>query len=122
MDTIKVKKEELLSKLKENRTNHRQMFETAQKGYKEMVIEELEKQLDNARKGKTVNTNIHLVAPKDQTKDYDRAIAMLEMDATGDLVELDQSEFSNYVLDDWSWKQQFTLSNSAYLTKAGFNG
>lgn len=116
MNEIKVKKEELLKKLKQNRDNHRKMFLKAQEGYREMVIEELEKQLNNARKGKRFTTHIALHAPVDQTNDYDRAIKMMEMDI-GKIVDLDETEFSNYVMDDWSWKQQFTTSNMAYFDR-----
>lgn len=121
MNEIKVKKSDLLIKLKENKKNHRKMFEAALEGYRQTAIEELEKRLDDAKKGKRIDIYVRLHEPVDQTNDYDRAIAMLEMDIN-DTVELDANEFSQYVLDDWSWKQQFTASNSAYLTKVGFSG
>ncbi len=75
MREIEVKKTELIKKLKTNRKNHRDVFLTALKGYREM----------------DVNEN----------------------------VTLDANEFSNYVMDDWSWKEQFNTSNSLYLSKMG---
>lgn len=63
-----------------------------------MVIEVLEKNLHDARNGRKVNTMINLREPVDKNVDYDRAIQML-------------------LMDDWSWKQQFTMSNSMYLDK-----
>lgn len=119
MDEVRVPKTKLLAKLKENRTQHREMFEKALEGYRELIIEVLEKKLSDAKAGKKVDTYINLPMPTDQTKDYDRAIAMIEMDVSK-VVTLDATEFSNYVMDDWSWKQQFTLSNSAYFAKVGY--
>ncbi len=49
----------------------------------------------------------------DRTRDYDRVISMLKMDLT-DTVELSESDYSQYVLDDWQWKRQFLGSNRAY--------
>jgi hypothetical protein len=33
-------------------------------------------------------------------------------------VELSEQEFGQYVMDDWAWKRQFLLSNSAYSATA----
>ena len=55
-----------------------------------------------------------LDAPINQIKEYDRAIKMLEMSVDNDIT-LSEQEFAEYVLDDWHWKNQFTLTNSAYL-------
>ncbi len=119
METIKVIKVELLAKLKENKSKHREMFEKALEGYRQLVIEELEKRLKDARKNRKVDTFIRLTEPRDQTKDYDRAIAMLEMDVN-EFVELDQNEFSHFVLDDWEWSDNFKMSNTAYFSKVGY--
>jgi hypothetical protein len=50
----------------------------------------------------------------DQTKDYDRVIRMLEM-TVDEIITIGAVEFQQYVMDDWTWKEQFTASNSAYL-------
>jgi hypothetical protein len=34
---------------------------------------------------------------------------------TREEIELTEQEFAQYVMDDWSWKGQFTATNSAYL-------
>lgn len=113
MDRIKVRKADLLDKLRSNRTAHRDIFEAALDGYKAKVIEILEDRLAKARAGKRVNTYIQLTQPMDQTKDYDRAIGMLEMSTEKEVV-LSEKDYQQYVLDDWSWKGQFTSSNKLY--------
>jgi hypothetical protein len=57
------------------------------------------------------------VEPVDQTREYNKVIRMLEM-STEDVIELQEHEFSQYVLDDWGWKGQFLASNSAYSSTA----
>ena len=60
---------------------------------------------------------IHLPMPDDHTSDYDRAIGMLEMEVN-DIVTIDQEDYSNYVDDNWAWKNQWSLSNTNYMSKS----
>jgi hypothetical protein len=116
MDRIKVRKAELLTKMEANRAAHRATFEDALYGYRKEVIEQLEKMLTEARTGRRVRRVIDLIEPMDQTKDYDRVIAMLQM-STDEVIELDEQNFACYVLDDWHWKGQFAASTTSYLNK-----
>lgn len=118
MKTVTVAKDKLQNVLKANRFEHRHNFEEAQKGYRAKAIEVLDKALQDAREGRKIRTYIELEAPIDQTKDYDRAIQMLEM-SVDENIQLSEQEFAEYVLDDWSWKHQFTATHALY---AGANG
>jgi hypothetical protein len=113
MQKIKVKKTELLEILKKNRNAHNGIFREAQEGFRKAVIEELEKRLKLARNGKKIEQYVRLPEPQDHTRDYDRVISMLEMDLT-DIVELSETDYAQYVLDDWEWKRQFLGTNRAY--------
>lgn len=113
MNEIKVNKAELLATVKKNRDAHRAIFEKACEGYRSKAVAELEAMLTEARAGKQIRRGLSLVEPMDQTRDYDRVIRMLEMSVSTE-VELGETEFSQYVMDDWQWKRQFTLTNSAY--------
>lgn len=114
MQTVKVKKEELLEKVKENRANHRLVFEQALVVYKKKVIEELEDYLTKAKAGERVPRMSQLTQPMDQTREYDQAIAMLEM-SVDDEIEITSDEFRCFVLDRWHWKGQFATSNRRYV-------
>lgn len=113
MNAVTVSKKILLSKLKQNRETHLEIFLEAQKGYREAAIVALDKMLDDAKSGKRFQTTIRLVAPMNQTKDYDRVIAMMEM-SIDDEIRLTEHEFQMYVLDQWDWKSLFSTSNRAY--------
>lgn len=115
LELVRVKKNELLTKLQANRADHRDSFEKALKGYQAQVIESLEHLLADARKGKRIAHHIALEVPQDQTRDYDRVISMLQM-SLDEEIELTQQEFAMYVMDDWSWKQAFVSTASTYAT------
>lgn len=117
MEKVLVKRTELLKKVTNNREQHREIFLEAQEGYRKAVIKELDAMLGDAREGKPIRRTVQLVEPMDQTRDYDRVIAMLSM-SVQDEIELGEENFAQYVLDDWSWKGRFLMSSSSYSDKA----
>lgn len=116
MNAIKVQKASLLDKLKANRETHRAQFEEAAKLYRDEVIEVLEERIKDARKGRLPNLVFQLPLPVNQTAAYDRAIGMLEM-SVDDVIELEEEDYRQYVLDEWTWSQHATISNSYYTSK-----
>ena len=117
MKNVKIEKEKLLVSLRTNRETHRAIFLEAQAGYREVVIERLDALLADAREGRRITSSFSIEEPMDQTRDYDRAIKMLEM-SFDDVIELSEQDFRCYVMDDWSWKDDFLFSNSAYSVTA----
>ncbi len=117
MQKIKVKKADLLGILRKNRDAHKAVFLEAQEGFRKAVVAALEQRLEVARKGKRVDQYLHLAEPENRTRDYDRTISMLEMDLS-DTVELSETDYAQYVLDDWDWKRQFLGTNRAYSSSA----
>ncbi len=117
MDTVTVRKDELLKALRENRDSHRDAFLLAQEGWRETIIEELDRRLADARAAKKVHATFHMPEPQDHTTDYDRIIRMVEMNIS-DEIELDGYEFSRFVMDDWDWKAEWSGSNLAYTQTA----
>jgi hypothetical protein len=57
---------------------------------------------------------LNLVYPENHTKDYEKAIRMMEASIYEE-VALSAEEFDSYVLNNWEWKQKFLVSNSYYL-------
>lgn len=102
MNTVKVKREDLLTKVRANREAHRKLFLQAQANYRKFVIAELDRMLDDAKTGRQIRRSIDLVQPQDHTSDYDRPIIMLEM-SVDDTIILDATEFDQYVRDVWNW-------------------
>ncbi len=73
MNTVKVKREELLTKVRSNRDAHRSLFlkaqEGAQEGYRKLVIEELDRMLADARGGRPIQRSVTLTEPSNHVKE-----------------------------------------------------
>lgn len=117
MQEITVNRTELLTKLRDNRVQHRSMFEAALEKYRERCILELESRLEDIRAGYGINVLVNLPVPQDHTSDYDRVILQAEMSISDEITLTDQ-EFEAYVMDNWKWKQQFTTTNASYGVKS----
>jgi len=114
---VRVKRDELLEKVRANRADHKNTFEKALKVYREDVIAELERSILDAREGRRIRRSIELVEPINQTKEYDKIIAMLQM-SVDDEVVLTSEDFAQYVMDDWRWKDAFIGSTAGYINKS----
>jgi hypothetical protein len=117
MHSVKVERIALLMAIKGNRDAHRAVFLKAQEGYRNMMIEELDRMLQDAKEGKQIRRTVSLVEPQDHTEDYDRVITMLEMSVDKE-IEIDAGSFDQYVRDRWSWKQFTDSTNALYAARA----
>src|SRR5215470_9253852 len=113
MNAVKVKREELLTKVRSNRDAHRELFLKAQEGYRKLVIEELHRMLEDARKGRPIQRSLTLTEPSNHIKDYDRVITMLQM-SVDDTITLNAQSFDRYVMDNWDWSRFALATNTAY--------
>lgn len=115
---VEVRTAELLKKIIANRDTHRAEFEKAWEGYKKVVTAWFEKRLEDLKAGHDFYTVMYRdPIPQDHTDDYNRIIAMLEME-TREVIKISEAQFANYVLDDWAWSQAFTTSNAVYAARS----
>lgn len=117
MRTVKVAKAEFIDKVTANKEKHRGNFELAQAGYREFLIAELDRRLDDAKRGLKIDHYIRLIEPEDHTDDYDTVLQMAAM-SMDDILELTQQEFAQYVLDKWQWKQAWMENAQTYTAGA----
>lgn len=145
--TVNVCRLKLLETLKSNRDKHRREYRESVNGYCAAAVEELQKQVAKAKKA--IEDNAAMIAakierfdpedplsnqvvvlsqksftlevPKDHTKSYDVAIQMAEWEV-GDNIELTQSQFQCFVMDDWDWKERFSNLNKMYAAPLGRGG
>lgn len=109
----RIEKSKLLEILTTNRTAHRGIFEEAVEGYRKKATQMLNENLDAIKANKNHRVGIYLPVPEDHTRDYDRAIQMVNMTTDAEIV-LAEQDFKSFVMDDWAWANQFLTSNSAY--------
>ena len=114
MKVIDVRKDRLLTKLKENRENHRKTFEEALDGWQKKVIDELQKAVRDARAGRKYTTTFYLPQPQDHTAEYDAIIEQVEWEED-ETISLDPISFNQFVRDDWGWKTDFLNNTMVYM-------
>jgi hypothetical protein len=103
----------LIGILATNRSKHREIFLKAVEGFQKVALARFEQNIEAIKRNKLPERYISFDIPTDQTKDYDRVIAMLNA-SVGDTIELNEQDFSHYVQDNWEWKKQFIASSSNY--------
>lgn len=113
---ITVKKADLLKKVYANSRRHEETFKKAMAGYRREVVKRLRIMLRDAVNGKDVKHTIELYRPVSHSKDYQRVIAMLEMEVSHQVI-LNEDQFRQYVQDEWGWSQDFLSNSTQYLGK-----
>jgi excinuclease UvrABC nuclease subunit len=117
METIDVSKVELLAKLKQNREEHKDLFQKAQVKWREKFIEALDERLAQAKAGKPVSIFFSLPEPVNYTEAFDQAILMVEW-AQGAIITLDERDFRRYVMNQWEWAKVFAENTASYAAMA----
>lgn len=114
---MKFPKDQIIQTVRQNREAHRAIFEEALEGYRDKVVESLNAHLERIKRGEVLAISVHYPQPEDHTRDYDRLLEMLKLTTDGD-VELSETQFAQYMQDDWTWKRQFITTNAAYSKTA----
>lgn len=111
--TVKVKRSDLIEKIKENKKKHIEEYDKAVIAYKEEALKQLEKLTEKANDGK-MNLKLDLITPVNVSEDYDKIVEMFEWEVE-DVVELSQDEFIQFVQDESDFSVSAKLSNTAYF-------
>lgn len=124
-------KASVVETLKENRTEHEKIYNEAIAGYRNVlrnaldkVVELVSEKRDELEEKKAPSPRLKtdplssLAVPKNQLKEYDTVLEMLEL-TSDETIVLDQDQYNCYMKDNWYWMNDFLLSNSAYSASAG---
>lgn len=110
--TVKINKQKLIDKIKENKSSHITEFNTAVAAYRveaNKQLENLKKDLENG----SLTIAIKLTTPINRTDEYDKVIQMFEWEVENE-IELTQAEFNEYVHDDNERSRTAKFANSFY--------
>jgi len=126
MRDVKVNTADLLAKVIANRVKHIEEYKEAVAGYKDAAKAEIKKvmlrlqaRIDELEAGEMIrlaSVHFELAVPENHEKDYDQAISMLDM-SVDDEVTIKASEHACYVMDDWTWKQDFVNVSNMYKNR-----
>lgn len=115
MPDIEIKKEELLSVLKENLKKHisevKELLLARQLEINEFFTDEIGKMHDSDQY--QPKEMISFPLPKDNSKSYEKAIKMVEM-SVNDTIVLNEHQFDQLVMDNWHWKQDLIATSALY--------
>jgi hypothetical protein len=113
MDKVTVNVGELQTKLEENRTKHEKDYKAAMLGFRKKWKVMLSEELNNIENGRETKGHLNLVVPPQHLEDYDQAIEMCAW-STEPIMLLTREQFRNYIMDKWSWSDNFTMLASGY--------
>lgn len=112
--TYKVKKGDLIVCIKANKVKHVEEYNAAKEKYRLVAIDKLQSQLFAATSNQKFSLHFNqIVKPISHEQDYTKVLGLLEM-CIEDEMEITAQDYSQYVLDEWSWSQEFSTSNSFY--------
>lgn len=116
MKEIKVKKDDLLRHLKEERDKHVTEYLEALRGWRQKVMETLAAELERLQ-NPDEEPNLYpfqtMPKPVSYEGSYDEAIAICEWEQ-GEEMTLDFQQFNQWVRGEFTWRQMFRATNSAY--------
>jgi len=110
--TIKVKKDDLIEKIKENKEIHVKEYEEAVVAYKEEALKQLAVQTSKVKEG-ALDAKLELVTPVNNSDNYDKIVEMFTWEVENE-VELSQDEFNEYVQDETEFAVAAKYSNTFY--------
>lgn len=111
--TIKVNKQQLIDKIKENKKNHVEEYAKAVLAYKEEALKQLANLTQKVNEG-ALDIKLNLITPIDNSVNYDKIVEMFEWEVDKE-VELEQSEFLEYVQDETEFARNAKFSNMMYV-------
>lgn len=120
MNSIKMDRIKLLRIVQDNKVKHVKEFLESVDDYKKLVLQIAQL---NIKFAETSDLNEFKkmkefpAAPKSYEDSYSRAIRMLEL-SVDDIIEVEEEIFNQLVLDEWTWKRNFTISNAMYKSSA----
>lgn len=118
MKNVKIDKVNLLDIVRSNKQTHVSAYNESVNDYIAAALKIAEANLELAKSGDLDQIQkIRSLPPKPVSYEdaYTRAIRMLELSVDA-IIELDDHNFSQLVLDEWQWKQNFTATSSLYKT------
>lgn len=120
MNAINMKRVELLDIVRKNLEKHMAEYLESVEDYKKLALQTVQTNLKLVKAGTLADIakvkNLP-AAPVSYESSYKRAIRMLEL-SVDEVIEVEEDVFNQLVLDEWSWKRQWSVSNAIYKSGA----
>lgn len=116
MRDVKMNKVELLEIVRANKEKHVREFKESVEDYTKAALKIAQANLELAVTGdleQIAKIKSLPAKPTSYEDAYTRAVRMLEL-SVDEVIEIEEHIFNQLVLDEWSWKQNFTASATLY--------
>lgn len=114
---VKVKKDDILNKLRANREAHIVEYQKAVENYWRKAQELLDERMSMFGSEPNLEAVPHMhfeiSAPENFVESYDSVIGMIEASAD-DTIVLSRQNYLMFMDDQWEWKDHFAYLNSTY--------
>jgi hypothetical protein len=120
VNTITVRKVDLVAKVTENRDLHVAAHSAALDGWRQTVKDALREAVPAFERDEDLsafNFAYKYAKPASFVDEYDRVLEMLEWE-TADDIRLSEDDFRHFIQDDWDWSKSFKMSSSQYTATA----
>lgn len=118
MHSVNINRKELLDIVRGNKDKHIKEYAESVDEYTKAMLKIANLNLKLIKTGdleKIKEVQSYPPRPNSYEDNYTRAARMLEL-SVDDVIELDEGTFSQLVLDEWNWKNQFVSSTTMYKT------
>jgi hypothetical protein len=118
--TIKARTATVIAALKKNLADHIEIVQEARAGYLRKATEALIDRLAQVQTGKVIDLHFNLSPPQDHAQEYRTVLKMLELhlEAGEETIDLKAADVQRFVLNDWTWMNQFLVGNAGYSDKS----
>lgn len=119
LSVVRVRKGELLLRLRENRGKHAHEADAAAVAFLARLAADSRSlvaayEASDEREVRRLFEGIKAITtPQTYLQDYDRVIGMLAM-SVSDEVEITEEQYRHFVLDEWEWSRHFKTINASY--------
>lgn len=107
---VRIKKEDLLKVLKDNREKHAADYDKATAGFRKLLEKELNDKLKAVIGGKQVKLKFKSIKPVSHLNEYDDVIGMIELSTDAEF-EINSQQYKQYIKNEWEWERMWFASN-----------
>lgn len=118
MQTVNVKKSDVIDTLEQNRADHKAIFEEANANYRQKVVNAMRARADEIEQGGEIKVHFDLPKPEDHTEDFDEALQTLGWEQRDTLDLNRHDEFAQWMLNKWHWDRSFLANTTSYTASA----
>jgi len=113
MDRMLVDKSKLLETVKTNLEKYNVLYKASVDSYWKIAENKLTKMLERVKTKRKIDYSIGINFPSNHEEDYKLVIKMLEF-SKDEVIVLTPQEFSKYVMNNWSWRNEFICTTRVY--------